>query len=128
MGKVVTNEERRDFSRIAIHRPAILDVKGRIYRCDLLDISLGGALLHLRGSASPAVGDPCMFAVGLDLGIAAVRMTGVIAHQEEGTVGVRCQEMDLDSVAHLRRMVEMNLGDEHLLERELGALVARRPR
>jgi len=32
------------------------------------------------------------------------------------------QHIDLDSISHLRRLVELNLGDEALLERELAAL------
>ena len=32
--------------------------------------------------------------------------------------------IDLDSITHLRRLVELNLGDEKLLERELSHLAA----
>ena len=33
------------------------------------------------------------------------------------------KHIDLDSISHLRRFVELNLGDEQELERELGALL-----
>jgi hypothetical protein len=34
-----------------------------------------------------------------------------------------CKEIDLDSISHLRRLIELNLGDQEELERELGALL-----
>jgi len=39
-------------------------------------------------------------------------------HQE-----LRCDEIDLDSITALRRLIELNAADPALLERELGALV-----
>ena len=37
--------------------------------------------------------------------------------------GLICRNLDIDSATHLRRLVELNLGDPKLLERELSALV-----
>jgi len=37
-------------------------------------------------------------------------------------LGLSCREIDLDSITHLRRLVALNLGDEALLDRELGLL------
>ena len=51
-------------------------------------------------------------------------MRGAVAHRAADTAGIRCDEMDLDSVSELR-LVELNLGDERMLHRELVALVAR---
>jgi hypothetical protein len=41
---------------------------------------------------------------------------------EQELLGFVCQYIDLDSISHLRRLVELNLGDGSLLERELAAL------
>jgi hypothetical protein len=46
-----------------------------------------------------------------------------VAHIEDDRVGVSCSHIDLDSAAHLRRLVELNLGDEAQLHRELQALM-----
>ncbi len=126
MGTVVRVEERRDFSRIAFHCPAELTARGATVRCELLDISLLGALIQVPAAARWSVGDACAIAVRLDQGSAVIRMTGEIVHVDGGALGVRCDEIDLDSIGHLRRLVELNLGDEHLLQRELSALLARR--
>jgi hypothetical protein len=53
-------------------------------------------------------------------------MQGELVHREGHQVGLRCREIDIESIAHLRRLVELNLGDEDLLERELSALISSR--
>ncbi|MNJ68362.1 hypothetical protein D3C77_646020 [compost metagenome] len=40
-------------------------------------------------------------------------------------LGFSCLNIDVESASHLRRLVEFNLGDERLLERELAALSGR---
>ncbi len=128
MACAFTREERRDFSRIALHRPATLDVQGTKTACELLDVSLRGVLLRVPPAFGAAVGQGCSVTVRLDRGFSLIRMTGTIAHRGDETVGLRCREIDLDSVAHLRRLVEVNLGDDRLLRREWTALVSMRRR
>ncbi|MCX8018285.1 MAG: PilZ domain-containing protein, partial [Rhodocyclaceae bacterium] len=54
---------------------------------------------------------------------ATISMSATIAHLAGRHVGLHCDSIDLDSVTHLRRLVELNAGDASLLERELAALV-----
>lgn len=117
------SEERRRFSRIAFHRPAELDALGELATGELLDVSLKGALVEVPAAFGGEEGQPCVLTVRLDAGGAVVRMEGQIAHREGATLGLRCTGIDLESIAHLRRIVELNLGDEELLDRELSALV-----
>jgi hypothetical protein len=120
--------ERRRFSRIPFHRPVRLVVRGEEATGELLDVSLKGALLELPlGSEAPA-GAACTLHIRLDAASASIRMDGEIAHRRGMLVGVSCREIDLESIAHLRRLVELNLGDEELLDRELTALIAGRDR
>jgi hypothetical protein len=118
--------ERRRFSRISFHRPAELDLSGDRTTGELLDVSLKGALVEMPRGFDARVGQPCSLSIRLDAADAAIRMEGEIAHRRGMLVGVRCDEIDLDSIAHLRRLVELNLGDDELLHRELTALVAER--
>ena len=118
-------DERRRFSRITFHRPAELDALAERVSCELLDVSLKGALVEVPGSFRGAVGQRCTLTIRLDAGDAVIRMDGQITHRQAGQVGIRCTGIDLESIAHLRRIVELNLGDEELLHRELSALVTR---
>jgi hypothetical protein len=119
-------DERRRFSRIAFHRPGELDVGGESATCEVLDVSLRGALVEAPTGFPARVGDRCTLTVRLDAGVAEIRMEAEVVHREGMQIGLRCVEIDLDSIMHLRRLVELNLADEDALHRELSALVGDR--
>ena len=121
-----SGDERRRFSRIVFHRPADLDVRIAQGTCEVLDVSFKGALVEVPFHFPAHVGQSCTLAIRLDAGDAVIRMEGEIVHREGTQAGIRCLEIDLDSMAHLRRLVELNVGDEEVLHRELSALVGRR--
>jgi hypothetical protein len=54
---------------------------------------------------------------------AGIVMAVVLRHVEDQHLGFQVQYIDMDSATHLRRLVELNLGDSTLLERELGNLL-----
>jgi len=124
----MTDSNRRQFSRIAFHAPGQLLCGGGQDDAMVVDLSLRGALVRRKGS-EPAivVGDHCVLHVRLGPLDALIRMQGTIAHIDGPFLGLACSHIDLDSATHLRRLVELNLGDAALLERELGALVGEEP-
>ena len=92
--------------------------------CELYDISLKGALVGACSGATPAPGTACKLILELDGdNEQRIVMEGSIAHKRENRVGIHCESIDIDSMTHLRRLVEFNLGDSALLERDLEALV-----
>jgi hypothetical protein len=118
-----TNGKRRRFTRIPFHAPAEIGVGDAAVTGQVLDLSLKGALVEVPVSATGLPGDPCTLVIRLGPGEALVRMDGKIAHRGEGRIGVCCSQIDLESMEHLRRLVELNLGDDDLLRREISALV-----
>lgn len=119
--------KRRRFTRIPFHVPANLELEGQKLPCSLVNVSLKGALVELSSGVAPAAGSTCAVTIDLDpSGGARIRMEGDVAHQRGKHVGIRCDELDLESVQHLRRILEFNLGDESVVLRELGELVAER--
>ena len=120
-------DERRQHARIAFHTAARLVFGERHVEVAVLDISLKGALLRLPAdseSSGLTAGVDCQLEVPLDDTSGMIRMDARVAHLGGGLLGVVCQLIDIDSVTHLRRLVELNLGDPALLERELSALIA----
>ncbi|HRQ58367.1 MAG TPA: PilZ domain-containing protein, partial [Azoarcus taiwanensis] len=115
--------QRRRFARIQFHSPARFSVAGHESTCELLDLCLKGALLTAPEGMAPALGEVCRLSLPLDDEGAEVHMDGEVAHVEDGHVGMVCREIDLDSLTHLRRLVELNLGDDALLHREFAALI-----
>lgn len=116
--------QRRHFSRIHFHGAAQVLFDDQEYPCEVLDLSLKGALVRLSMTRPQmSVGQRCLLELALDEGGAKVRMEGDIAHCEDEQLGIVCREIDLDSVTHLRRLLELNLGDAELLNREFAALI-----
>lgn len=118
------SNERRHHSRITFHAPAQLVAPHSRFDVALLDISLKGALVRLPESAALDVDSECTLHIQLDTLGDAIRMKTHVAHIEDRCAGLLCREIDLDSITHLRRLVELNLGNPALLERELSALIA----
>lgn len=115
--------ERRHFSRIPFDAPVTLRVPGgACWESQLLDISLKGALLERPPNWDGASGDTLTLEIPLGMGTARIHMEVVVAHVEPERLGLRCVHIDIDSIAHLRRLVELNLGDPELLNRELSSL------
>lgn len=119
------NQERRHFHRIVMHRPVTLDCQEHPVKAELLDISLNGALVSLDDSWTPQIGNQADAAIRLgDDDEFTIRMTVRVAHIKDGHVGLQVTSIDLDSATTLRRLVELNLADPALLERELEQLTS----
>lgn len=111
----------RHFHRIFYNAEAKLTDGERTYPCAIIDLSLKGCLLNV----DPAwLGDlDHLYTLNLKLSDEIViAMELSIVHAVGNRVGFRCEHIDIDSLSNLRRLVELNLGDSELLERELAAL------
>ncbi|WP_332674409.1 PilZ domain-containing protein [Aromatoleum sp.] len=114
--------QRRLYSRIPFRTTATFLVDGAAVDCELRDLSLKGALVQPDDLSPPAPGQRCALELRLDDGESVIRMGGSVAHAGHGRVGIVCREIDLDSLTHLRRLLELNLGDSEMLHVELSAL------
>lgn len=117
------SHERRHFWRAVFHSPVRLVTPGGTVYAQLLDISLRGALVEVAPDWVCAVGDDCQMQIELGAD-AVIAMTTRVNHIAGRHVGLQCIGIDLDSITHLRRLVELNAGDPALLDRELHALVS----
>lgn len=117
-----TNDDKRGFHRIVYHSNAFVYI-GEVYTpCKVLDISLKGCLLELPGDWLSQADKIDRIEILLEGGL-AVNMQVSLSHHEGAQTGFRCNHIDLDSVTVLRRMIELNLGDSELLNRDIKALV-----
>ena len=118
--------EARHFSRLSFHADVslhfhLMDV---VLAARLLDISLKGALVETPQPLVNAFkGKICQLILPLGAGIEKITMECVVVHQEGVCLGLQCRNIDVDSMSNLRRLIELNTGDEGLLERELSELV-----
>lgn len=115
-------QEKRSFSRIAFDSDVTLNDASGEWTSTLIDISLKGILMNTPQGWKGKRGDKGRLSVQLQGSEIEINMDAVVAHVENNTVGFRCEKIDAGSAVHLRRLVELNLGDEELLNRELTAL------
>ncbi|OJZ17666.1 MAG: hypothetical protein BGP21_05215 [Thiobacillus sp. 65-29] len=120
----VSGTNRRLFTRIPFKVDAVLGVGAERHACTLVDISLKGALVERAPPWTLPLGAPCTLSFRLAGDDATIDMAGLVAHVEQSRLGMRCTEIDLDSMTSLRRLVELNLGDEAALHREIHAMLA----
>ncbi|PKO39934.1 MAG: PilZ domain-containing protein [Betaproteobacteria bacterium HGW-Betaproteobacteria-6] len=113
---------RRKFSRISFQTEASLYLPDGEYVVEVLDLSLKGALIHPNANVFITVGTNCTLKIRLDHSGATIRMDATVVHHLANFYGLYCRDIDLDSVTHLRRLVELNLGDEALADREFALL------
>lgn len=117
--------ERRRFSRIPFHIEAnIQSETGEVYlNCEVIDVSLNGLLISKPSNWIGNNSEHHKVALLLENGLTVINMDAAVAHIDESSVGFICEHIDLASISHLKRLVELNLGDEALLQRELSALI-----
>jgi hypothetical protein len=116
-----TSSDRRRFQRFAFDAETELVQGPRRWPVELHDLSLKGLLVHRPADWDADPTQPFEARVRL-ADDAEVRMEVEMTHGEGELIGLVCRHIDVDSISHLRRLVELNLGDEALLERELAAL------
>lgn len=118
------DHNRRRFSRISFLAEARLFLPDGEHSVEIIDLSLQGALIHPLVPMYVTVGTNATLKIRLDDMGTSIRMEVAVVHHMANYYGLACREIDLDSVTHLRRLVELNLGDEKLAEREFALLAS----
>lgn len=90
----------------------------QIWACQLLDLSLKGLLVREPEDCKLAERQPVSVCVYLNDAV-RIHMQVRLAWRREGLLGFACQEIDMESISHLRRLVQLNLGDDSAADREL---------
>ena len=119
---IMTEEERRQFTRFPFDGLVSFEYQGTNYQCELIDISLQGALLETKENWVLGRVQDLDFDLQLNDHAVEVKFKGSIVHVKDEQIGINCEHIDIDSASHLKRLVELNLGDSLLLARELSAM------
>lgn len=116
------DSDRRRFWRASFKSDAIVKIGHKAIHGHLIDISIRGALIEIPAEAQIEPQSPCCLKLAL-ANDAKIEMQGTVVHRNEQNIGIRCEQIDIDSMTHLRRLLELNSGDSSLLERDLGTLI-----
>ena len=121
--KKASTNERRKFSRILFDAHVELAQGEFHWRASLLDISLKGLLLQQTLPVEVVHHKSILVKILLSDNT-SIAMSVTVAHQHHHQTGLVCTSIDIDSVSHLRRLIELNLGDAQAAERELSDLIS----
>ncbi|MGB1236769.1 MAG: PilZ domain-containing protein [Pseudomonadales bacterium] len=111
--------ERRHFSRIEFDGHCTISFNGEKYSADLVDICLTGALIHSDQDIDITPGHDAGISIEL-LGVQVrIELLAMLKSREQRMLHFQLENIDIDSIGHLRRLLELNLGDANLIEREL---------
>jgi len=119
----MNNENRRNFHRIFFDAPVTVSHDDQSHHCQLEDLSLNGALLRKSPDWKARQGDEVQLTISLENQAVIIKMDATVMHIEQNKVGLQKTHIDMDSISHLRRLVELNLGDSDMLHRDLEHLV-----
>jgi len=113
------DNERRRFTRISFDAKTELKSGDDTFHVSLVDVSFNGILVKSDTPLALEIGNEVEATIHLLGNDVAIRTPATLAHKREQEYGFLIENLDIDSLTLLRRLVELNLGDEALLEREL---------
>lgn len=117
------SKERRLFSRIPFNGSVTLISDEGRWVCNLVDISLKGVLIDQPEGWAGKIGQSFQLEISLSEGKVNITMDVATSHIRDQRIGFCCTHIDLESITHLRRLLELNIGDEEQMNRELSALI-----
>ncbi len=115
--------DRRHFSRLHLSTyPAEVEFNQVIKSAKVLDISLKGVLLQIEDKFDDLSG-LCTIRITLTPSNLNMVFTAKLVYQKEDKLGFEFEEEDLDSLIHLRRLLELNSEHPEQITEELFFLV-----
>jgi hypothetical protein len=115
--------EKRRFSRIEFEEKCVVERGNDFVEGRLLNVSLKGALIEFDGEIGFQSGGGCRLSFNLGNPDFYLEFMVEVVHCSDSLAGVRFVETDLNTMIHLRNLLEARTGDPLLVQRELDFLV-----
>ncbi len=110
--------EQRQFQRIPFATVAMVTHAGHSHACDLSDLALQGTLVEARDGLPLRLGDECALSIFLPSTDQTMEFRGELVHHKNTAYGFCFTSEDDSTMAHLRRLLELNIGDSQRLDQE----------
>lgn len=120
-----TDLDRRRYTRVNFNANVRFTQGKNTFETRLVDVSLNGVLIDTPPSYELRADMPAEAHIQL-ADDTEICMRIHLIHSSSEVLGFECESIDVDSIGHLRRLIELNLGDPQAAERVLSELV--RPR
>lgn len=111
-------DDQRNYQRIKFRTEADVSVADTLYRCDLVDLALQGALFRSEQPLNLKIGNQTIISIFLPDSSVRMEFGGELIHQNGSFYGFIFVTEDDQTMGHLRRLLELNFGDGNLADQE----------
>lgn len=111
----------RHFRRIPFEAEVTLKSENGISTGQLLDVSLKGALIGTDTPTPFKRGEKCSLCIALPGTPISLDFQAELVHSEELSYGFKFISENLETLTHLRKLIELNTGDAEATRSELTA-------
>lgn len=111
--------EQRNYRRINFLTEVDITIDDTVYRCDLVDLALQGALFKSDQELPLPLGREVPLNIYLPETSLRLKLGGELIHQRGNFYGFIFTAEDSESIDHLRRLLELNSWDTEPAEGDL---------
>jgi hypothetical protein len=119
----MNTDSKRNFSRVNFAANAQIELKYSVIEAELLDISLKGALMRPNTQPPVEKGTDCALKIFLHSSDVVLTFKAELVHIQQTDLGFKFLDVDIDTMTHLRRLIDLNIGDQDKITRELSFLI-----
>ena len=117
----MTDNERRQYQRVTFIAGLVISLAKQQWHCELEDISLKGFLIQSPDDLVPQLNTNYEISLLLSEDT-EIKLQAKISHTEENLWGFHWVDIDLSSLSHLRRLMELNSQEPESIKQELSEL------
>lgn len=110
--------EQRHYQRIGFRTEAAIKTAEATYSCQLVDLALQGALFRCDMDTSLKVGQKANLLISLPDSEISLNFTAELIHKHDRFCGFLFLTEDVETLVHLRRLLELNIGDAEKTDQE----------
>jgi hypothetical protein len=121
--KGVFMPNKRRFSRIQFNVKCFLALDSNQIEVSLIDIALKGALVEMATPLEVKQNAPCALTIELPGLETPLQFSADLVHINNLRLGLKFTTTDIDSMIHLRSIVESNSADPEKISQELSFLI-----
>ncbi len=112
-------DEKRYFSRISFKAHSRIEFNDKVYDCELLDLSLRGALINFKEQIPIKMNEVCTLIVHLHSSDIKLIFDAELVHIHKNNLGFKFISEDIGTITHLRNLLSLNVGDYDKITGEL---------
>ena len=111
----------RHFRRIPFEAKVTLNIGSDVWSGELLDVAMKGAMVGTETPLPLSLGAKCSLCISLAETPISLNFQAELVHSEESRYGFKFISEDLETLTHLRKLIELNTGDVEATRSELSA-------